>query len=65
MLTVVGYNSDLAVQAVTTSDGILLTFIGFPALFSILTIVIMLFHTLDKKKYEQIVKELDQEETVG
>ena len=30
MLTVVGYNSELAVQAVTTSNGILLTFIGFP-----------------------------------
>lgn len=60
MLTFFGYNSDLAVQSTTTVNGIVGIFIVSPIVLSILTMVIVSFYPLDRTKYEDIIRDLEE-----
>lgn len=60
MLTFFGYDSDLAVQSYAAINGIVGMFIISPIVLSILAIVIVSFYPLDRKKYEDIIRELEE-----
>lgn len=60
LLTFFGYNSDLTVQNALTVNGIAGIFILSPIILSVLTIIIVSFYPLDRKKYEEIIRELEE-----
>jgi len=60
LLTFLGYNSDLTVQSTLTVNGIAGIFILSPIILSVLTIIIVSFYPLDRKKYEEIIRELEE-----
>ena len=65
VLSVTGYTAAAAVQMPQTVNGIMIAFVALPLVLNIIRIFMYCFYKIDKKKYNQIITELEQRNISG